>query len=77
MAMVAVVAIYFGEQMAAVVLPADVLTYLPIGAGTELVRSAGSTATLGDIALPLVAVTGYLVAAMAGTALVAARTEAA
>jgi hypothetical protein len=77
MAMVAVVAIYFGEQMAAIIVPPDVLRYLPIGAGTELVRAASSTATLGDVGLPLIAVTGYLVVALAGAALVGARTEAA
>ena len=77
MAMVAVVAIYFGEQMATIVVPADVLRYLPIGAGTELVRSAASRATLGEIGMPLAAVTAYLVAALTAVAFVAARTEAA
>jgi hypothetical protein len=77
MGIVAIVAIYFGEQMAAIIVPADVLRYLPIGAGTELVRAAASPATLGDIGLPLVAVTAYLAAALTGVALVAARTEAA
>ena len=77
MGIVAVVAIYFGEQMAAIIVPADVLRYLPSSAGTELVRAAASTATLGDVGLPLVAVTAYLAAALAGVALVAARTEAA
>ena len=77
MAMVAVVAIYFGEQMAAIIVPADVLRYLPIAAGTELVRAASSSATFGDAGLPLAAVTAYLVAALAALSLVAARTEAA
>jgi len=77
MGTVAVVAIYFGEQMAAIVVPADVLRYLPIGAGTELVRAAASTATRGDIGPSLAAVTAYLVAALAGAALVARRAEAA
>jgi hypothetical protein len=76
MAMVAVVALYFAEQMAGALLPADVLRFAPIFAGTQLVGAAAASA-FEEALVPLATVTAYVVVALAGVALVADRVEAA
>lgn len=73
----AVVGLLLAEQFAAVIVPADVLRFAPIAASSALVSAAALTGLGGELLLPLVATTLYVVAAVAGAALYARRTEAA
>jgi hypothetical protein len=72
----AVVILYFGEQFAAAVFPAELIQYAPMTAGAQLVRSAASSSTVpGDILLPLVTTTVYLALAIGVLAVMTRRTE--
>jgi hypothetical protein len=71
---VAVVALYFGEQFASIVVPADVMRFAPITAANTLV--SGSAGVLDvELLVPLAVTTVYLVLAATVVALVARRTE--
>ena len=72
---VAVVGLYFGEQFAAIVVPADLLRLAPMNASSALAVEAGRGRPGPDLVVPLVMTVLYLAAAMGAVGLVARRTE--
>jgi hypothetical protein len=77
MGIVALAGLYFGEQMAVLVVPLDVMRYAPITAGSELMGAIAESAPLADVLVPLSLVTAYAALALAALAVVARRAEAA
>jgi hypothetical protein len=73
----AVVALMIGEQVAAIVVPADILRFAPIGAGGDLLAQAGKAGLTVQMLAPAAAVVAYLLLATAAAGLVARRVEAA
>jgi hypothetical protein len=72
---VGVVALTFGEQFAALVVPADVLRNAPISASARLAAEALRGGTPGELAGPLALTALYLVLALVAAGLVARRAE--
>lgn len=73
----AVVALMLGEQMAGIVVPADVLRLAPLGAGGDLLAQVGRAGLSVQVLAPAAAVVAYMVLAMAVAGLAARRVEAA
>ena len=71
---VAIVALYFGEQFGSIIIPADVLRYAPVTAANRLIGEA-ARATSVELLAPLAITTAYLLVAAAVAALVARRSE--
>lgn len=71
----AVVGLLLAEQLAAVVVPVDLLRLAPITASSTLVATAGSTGLGTDLLAPFAITTAYLVAAVGGAALYARHAE--
>ncbi len=72
---VAVVALTFGEQFAAMAVPADVLRFAPISAASTLLSRAAGTGLTSDALVPLAMTSLYLVLAVAAASLLARRAE--
>ena len=73
----AVVALMIGEQVAAIVVPADLLRLAPIGAGGDLLAQVGKAGLTVQMLAPATAVVAYLLLATAVAGLTARRVEAA
>jgi hypothetical protein len=72
---VAVVGLMFAEQFGAALVPVDILRYAPTTAAAMLVKTAGTIGVNDDLLVSLAVTSLYLVAAVAGAALVARRAE--
>jgi len=72
---VSVVGLYFGEQFAAVIVPADLLRFAPITASAGLVAEANRLTVAPDLLLPLLATSAYVVIAAVAVAVYAQRAE--
>ena len=72
---VAVVALYFGEQFATLVVPPDVLRFAPITVSSTLAAEAARVSGGADLGIPLVATTAYLLVVLGAAAIVADRSE--
>jgi len=72
---VIVVAFYFGEQFATILLPPDVVQYAPITLSTKLPMAVMGSGLSADMLLPLGFITAYIVIAAAAGALYARRAE--
>ena len=70
-----VAGLYFIEQFAALVVPADVLRFAPVTAAGSLVSAAGQTGLGAGLAGPLVVTTVYLLVAIGAAAAVARRSQ--
>lgn len=71
----AVAGLYFVEQLAALIVPADVLRFAPITAAVGLVSTAGQTGLDADLAGSFVVTTAYLFLAVGAAAVVARRSQ--
>lgn len=71
----AVAGLYFVEQLAALVIPVDVLRFAPITAASSLVSAAGQTGLDVGLAASFVATTAYLLVAIVVAAAVARRAQ--
>jgi len=71
----AVAGLLLVEQVAAALVPADVLRFAPITAASQLVSAAGETALDTSLALPLAVTTIYLLLGIAVAGVVARRSE--
>jgi len=70
-----VAGLYFVEQLAALIVPADVLRFAPITAAQSLVSAAGQTGFDAGLAGPFVVTTAYLFLAIVAAAAVARRAQ--
>jgi hypothetical protein len=71
----AMAGLVFIEQLAAVVVPADLLLYAPLAASARLVNVAGTAGFDAALGIPLVVTTAYLVLGVGVAAFVARRSE--
>jgi hypothetical protein len=70
-----VAGLYFIEQLAALVIPADVLRFAPITAAAGLVSAAGKSGLDASLAGPLAVTTVYMLLAIGAAAAVARRSQ--
>lgn len=70
-----VAGLYFVEQLAALMAPADVLRFAPITAAVGLVSGAGQMGLDGSLAVSFLVTTAYLLLAIAVAAIVAHRAQ--
>ena len=72
-----VVALMIGEQIAAIVVPPEILRFAPIGAGGDLLAQVGKAGLTTHMLAPAAAVAAYLLLAVAVAGVAARRVEAA